>query len=252
MAKTARVPNGLGVPCRSCPLHELEHFRCFSEDELDFMSGFKIGELRLDRGTVLLEEGARSPHIFTVLEGWTFRHKSLEDGKRQVLNYPVRGDLIGLQAGLIGDMQHTVEALTPVVLCVFEKSRLRELFERFPTLAFDITWLAAREERILDEHLLSIGRRSAVQRAAYLLAFLSRRARAVGLASNGTVHVPVTQHLVADTLGLSTVHTNKTLKKLAERKLIRWRDSGCDVLDDEGLMEFSGWFEHPTDGRPFI
>ncbi|MNT99669.1 hypothetical protein D3C72_2425790 [compost metagenome] len=57
---------------------------------------------------------------------------------------------------------------------------------------------------------------------------------------------------MADTLGLSIVHTNKTLKKLGERKLIRWADRGCDILDDEGLMKISGWDGYHEKNRPFI
>lgn len=78
-------------------------------------------------------------------------------------------------------MQHSVEALSPVTLCVFERSRLNNLFTDHPTLAYDLTWIAASEERMLDSHLLSIGRRTALERAAYLIVFLYSKAKAVHL-----------------------------------------------------------------------
>ncbi len=78
---------------------------------------------------------------------------------------------------------------------------------------------------MLDENLLSVGRRSAMERAAYLIAFLYSKAKAVDLIRNETP-IPVTQQHVADTLGLSIVHTNKTLRKLVDRGLIRWTDKG--------------------------
>ena len=115
-----------------------------------------------------------------------------------------------------------------------------------------MTWIAAQEERILDENLLSIGRRSALERAAYLLAFLYRRAEATNLFRNQRVSLPITQQHIADTLGLSTVHTNRTLKKLADRKLIRWAERGCDILDDEGLADAAGWAGYRETQRPFI
>ena len=126
------------------------------------------------------------------------------------------------------------------------------LFQKHAGLAFDLTWLAAREESILDEHLLSIGRRTATERAAYLLAFLFERGRLAGLLDEERRHVPVTQMHVADTLGLSIVHTNKTLKKLAERGLIRWLDRGCEVLDPEGLQAVANWNPGEPKLRPFI
>lgn len=251
MSDTA-TRNEKRTPCEKCPLRKLDHFRAFTNEELAFVSQFKTGELAVDSGATILVEGAHSAHLFTVLSGWGFRYKMLDDGRRQILNYVMPGDLIGLQGSLMGEMQHSIEALSPVTLCVFERGKLSRLFASYPELAYDLTWIAAREERILDENLLSIGRRSALERAAYLLAFLYQRAEVLDLFGSSRVAIPVTQQHVADTLGLSIVHTNKTLKKLAERGLIRWADKGCNVRDIEGLLAISGWEGLHEPKRPFI
>jgi CRP-like cAMP-binding protein len=227
-------------------------FRPFEPSELQFVSSFKTGELLAETGTTVLTEGTHSAHLYTLLSGWAFRYKSLPDGRRQILNYLLPGDLLGLQGSVIGEMEHSVEALSPLVLCVFQRDRLSELFRNHPGLGFDITWLAASEERMLDEHLLSLGRRSAMERAAYLIAFLHQRATSVGISSTKPLFIPITQQHVADTLGLSIVHTNKTLRKLADRQLIRWLDRACEVLDVDGLMELSGWEGLPEHRRPLI
>lgn len=226
----------------------MPQFRAFTPEELKFIASFKVGELNAETGTVVLQEGAHNAHLYTLLSGWAFRYKTLEDGRRQILNYMLPGDLLGLQGSVIGDMEHSVEALSPVVLCVFRRDKLDELFRNHPGLGFDIAWLASREERMLDEHLLSIGRRSALERAAYLLAFLHKRAEAVQASKSEPVVLPISQLHVADTLGLSIVHTNKTLRKLADRGLIRWLDRTCRVLDVAGLMELAGW-EGPSERR---
>ncbi len=230
----------------------MTQFRAFTPDELKFVSGFKRGELVAETGATILAEGAHSAQLFTLLSGWAFRFKTLEDGRRQILNYVLPGDLIGLQGSIIGAMEHSVEALSPVVLCVFQRDGLGDLYKKQPGLSFDVTWIAAREERMLDEHLLSVGRRTATERAAYLVAFLHQRASAVGLTENKQLLIPITQQHVADTLGLSIVHTNKTLRKLVERKLIRWHDRACEVMDVEGLMEVAGWEGLPERRRPLI
>ncbi len=244
--------NTARVNCPNCPLRDNPAFRAFTESELDFVSHFKTGELNADAGATILVEGTHSAHLYTVLDGWGFRYKILEDGRRQILNYVVPGDMIGLQGALMEEMQHSVEALTPITLCVFERSRIFSLFEKHPGLSYDLTWIAAREESILDEHLLSIGRRSAVERAAYLLAFLQEREKYCMPSGRTRGPIPVTQVHVADTLGLSIVHTNKTLRKLAARGLIRWLDRGCEVLDPAGLAALANW--HPSEPvrRPFI
>jgi CRP-like cAMP-binding protein len=227
-------------------------FREFAPAELRFVSSFKTGELVAETGTTLLSEGNHSAHLYTLLSGWAFRYKTLEDGRRQILNYMLPGDLVGLQGSVIGEMQHSVEALSPLVLCVFQRDRLNELFANHPGLGFDITWLAAQEERMLDDHLLSLGRRTALERAAYLIAFLYHRAASVGLVSSRSLYLPITQMHVADTLGLSIVHTNKTLRRLADLALIRWLDRSCEVLDVTGLMEVAGWDGPPQRRRPLI
>ena len=238
------------VKCGDCPLRKLEQFRKFASEELEFVKRFKSGELDVVSGATILVEGSHSGHLFTILDGWAFRYKTLEDGRRQILNFALPGDLIGLQGTLMGEMQHSIEALSSMTLCVFERNRLMELYSSYPTLAYDITWIAASEERILDENLLSVGRRSALERAAYLLVFLSQRAKSAGL--SGHRRIPITQQHVADTLGLSIVHTNKTLRKLAKRGLIKWHDRACDVLNEEGLLKLSGWEGLSDTKRPFI
>ena len=157
------------VPCERCPLRNHATFRGFSPEELAFVSAFKSGELNAEAGTTLLLEGTNSAHLYTLLSGWVFRYKALPDGRRQILNFALPGDFLGLQASVTDVMQHSVEALTDSVLCIFERDKLWSLYTQFPSLAFDLTWLAAREEQMLDEHLLSVGRRHAVERVAFVL-----------------------------------------------------------------------------------
>jgi CRP-like cAMP-binding protein len=235
-----------------CPLRPLRIFRDFEPEELEFVSRFKMGELSVEKGATVLVEGSHSAHLYTVLSGWGFRYKLLSDGRRQILNYLMPGDLIGLQGSLMGEMQHSVEALSPMLLCMFEREQLHELYRKHPGLGYDVTWIASHEERILDENLLSIGRRTALERAAYLLALLSSRARSVGLVERGAIIVPVTQQHVADTLGLSLVHTNKTIRKLMDRKLVRWREGGCEILDPEGLQDLARWEGLGETLRPLV
>lgn len=240
------------VPCEQCPLRAMPKFAAFSPPELKFVSHFKRGELVAEAGTLILAEGAHSAQLFTMLSGWAFRYKTLEDGRRQILNYVLPGDLVGLQGSVMGEMQHSVEALSPAVLCVFQRDDLPDLFRQHPSLGFDITWLASREERMLDENLLSVGRRSALERAAYLIAFIYQRAASVGLVGGSRLMIPISQQHVADTLGLSIVHTNKTLKQLARMELIRWGDRVCEVIDPEGLAEVAHWEETHDGTRPLI
>ncbi|MCD2173381.1 Crp/Fnr family transcriptional regulator [Rhizobium sp. C4] len=240
------------IRCDACVLRRMSGFRSMSAEEAKLISGFKSGEMRCETGMTLISEGTLNPYLYTVLEGWGFRYKSLEDGRRQILNYHVPGDLIGLQGALLQEMDHSFEALTPMRLCIFERSRFLTIFEKSADLAFDVTWLASRDERILDGHMLSLGQRTAMERAAYLLVFLYYRGLRSGLFTSSNAQIPLSQSLIADTLGLSLVHTNKTLKRLAQRKLIVWRGRACEILDPEGLCSVAEWTPPEASPRPLI
>ena len=246
-------PNGHSyTPCELCPLRKRSCLREFTADELAFVKQFKTDELKADPGASFLRQGARSEHLYTVLSGWAFRYKMLDDGRRQILNYALPGDMVGLQGTLLHEMEHSVEALTNVTLCVFPRSKLFELYNRFPSLAFDITWLAAREEQLIDENLVSLGRRTALERTAYLLLHLFARAEESGLTRNNVIQFPFTQQHLADTLGLSLVHTNKTLRRLTTTKAVRWKDRIFELTDRAALAGIAGAEAAVPRPRPFI
>jgi CRP-like cAMP-binding protein len=246
-------PTGRRVPCEKCPLRDKPPLRDFSAKELGFVAEFKTGELHIEAGTNVLLQGTNSAHLYTVLSGWAFRYKVLADGRRQILNYAMPADFLGLQGSINDEMQHSVEALTDMMLCVFPRDKLWALYVDYPTLAFDVTWLAAREEQILDEHLLSVGRRTAIERTAYFLLHLFTRAEEVGLTKGPSISFPFTQQHVADTLGMSLVHTNKTLRRLAATKAVRWRERLFEILDRDVLVKIAGYEPgKPRARRPFI
>jgi CRP-like cAMP-binding protein len=246
-------PAGRKIPCEKCPLRGKATLRDFTPEELAFVTNFKSGELNVETGTSILLQGTNSAHLYTLLSGWAFRYKMLPDGRRQILNYVLPGDLVGLQGSLADEMQHSVEALTDMILCVFPREKLWGLYTSHPALAFDVTWLAAREEQILDDHLTNVGRRTSLERTAYLLLHMFLRAEEIGLTKGDTVQFPFTQQHVADTLGMSLVHTNKTLKRLTATKTARWKDRKFEILQRDKLIEVAG-YDPPKQKhrRPFI
>ena len=227
------------IACKSCPLRRKKLFRAFEDDELAFMERFKAGELSVDPGTHLLIEGANSPQIYTVLEGMGLRYKTLENGRRQVINFLLPGDLTGLQAGLLGEMKHSVQATSAMRLCVFNRADLWTLYRRQPSLAYDVTWIAASEEHFLGETLATVGQRDAAQRVAWALLKIYRRLSELGIGQGPRVPLPYRQQDLADALGLSLVHTNKTLGRLRARGLAEWSDGELHISDAEGMAELA-------------
>jgi CRP-like cAMP-binding protein len=240
------------VPCARCPLRPKPVFRPFSDTELTFVQKFKAGETHAKAGDTLLMQGAGSEHLYTVLSGWAMRHKTLPDGRRQILNFALPGDLIGIQSSVEKEMQHSVEALTDVVLCVFPRGKLWDLYQNHPGLAFDVTWLASREEHLISEQLVSVGRRTAQERVAFMLLHLYMRAEQVDLARNDKASFPFTQQHIADTLGMSLVHANKTIRRLVAANVIRWKDRVFEIRDREKLAEIAMYDLDERRPRPLI
>ena len=247
-----RVQSSYTVPCHECPLRQLKLFKPFSEDTLEFMESFKIGELSVQPGTTLLLEGSNAPQLYTVLSGMGLRYKTLEDGSRQVINFIFPGDFIGLQAGVMGEMQHSAEAATKMTLCAFERSSLWRVFEKEPTRAYDLTWLGAVEEHFLGESLASVGQREGLERVAWALLKVFQRLRALRLGSAQTVPFPFRQQDLADTIGMSLVHTNKTLQRLRQENLLEWQDGFLTIDDPEGLAEAFELTYEPLLQRPLM
>lgn len=236
------------IPCQQCPLRPLPLFVAHSAEELSVVQSLKRGELVTEADHTLIHEGQTDAPLYTLLHGWAFRFKTLSDGRRQILNILLAGDFIGVQQKMGDAAAHGVVTLTPARFCVFKRDALWTLHREHPTLGFNVTWLTAHEESLVDETLLSVGRRSAEERIATLLILLFKRAAALQ-ADGGSSGVPwpLTQQHVADALGLSLVHTNKTLRKLERRGLHQIIDGRLHLRDAKALVRLADLY---GDGRP--
>lgn len=244
--------NKMIVDCTQCPLRTKEAFLPLEEEEIAFMKRFKTGEMIAEPGTQLFLEGARAAQLFTVLSGMGIRYKTLENGRRQVIGFVMPGDFIGLQAGVMGEMQHSIEATTRMRLCVFNRSRLYDLYRTQPERAYALTFLAAVEEHFLGDVLTTVGQRGAIEKIAWSLYRFFLRADSLGLVEGNCCPLPFRQRDLADALGLSLVHTNKTLAKLREKNLAEWKEGTLIIHDREGLAECAMAEITELDPRPLI
>ena len=238
--------------CETCTLRKQPPFAEMSPEDVRQTQRFKVGELTIEPGTPLLTEGSHSAQLFTVISGVGLRHKTLENGRRQVLTVIFPGDLVGLQGAVMGEMGHTVEARTRMRLCVFDRTALWEFFKTSPERSFDLTWLAASEEHFLGEAIATIGQRTAEQAVAWALVKLWTRAEALGMVTNQQMPLPIRQQDLADALGLSLVHTNKTLAKFRERQLATWREGSLMINDVELLSRIGLTERSAMDKRPIL
>ena len=246
---------GPGAGCFECALRRLPLFQPVNAEELALIASLKQGELEREAGRSLIDEGEADGPLMTLLAGWAFRFKTLPDGRRQILNFLLPGDFVGLQQKMTDAASHGVEALTRVRLCRFQRNTVWTLHREQPSLGYDITWLAAHEEALVDGNLLSVGRRSARERIATLLLGLHARASVHEACEPGQgVLFPVTQQHLADALGLSLVHTNKTVRRLVREGLCAWQPGPRLLLPDPAALARIAHVDHPVvpGTRPLI
>ena len=171
--------------CSECPLRTLPLFLPNGKDELQLVQSLKKREQRVGAGQTLIFEGQTDAPLYTLLSGWAFRFKTLSDGRRQILNFLLGGDFIGVQQKMGDAAAHGIITLTDSIFCVFQRDSLWELHRQSPVMGFNITWLTAQEESLVDDTLLSVGRRNAEERIATLLIQLYKRAAALHGAQSG-------------------------------------------------------------------
>lgn len=240
------------VLCANCALRDFPVFRPLAEAELRTIEGVKSGDRQLPAGATIIEPGETNAELYTVYRGWAFRYRILSDNRRQILHFILPGDLVGLQSAMFEAAQYGVEALTPVHLCVLPRKEVWRLFGEMPQLAFDVTWLGSREESLVDESLLSVGRRTADERVAALLISLFKRARTLGLTQDNIFDLPLTQQHIADALGLSLVHTNKTLARLRRVGMFARAGARFEMRNLKALERLSEYVEADVASRPLI
>jgi CRP/FNR family transcriptional regulator len=236
-AATAPVPAWHPSDCEHCPLRKLPLFQPVNATELALIGELKRAELWREADALLIKEGENDGPLYTLLAGWAFRFKTLGDGRRQILGFLLPGDFIGLQQKMGDASSHGVRTLTPVRVCSFRRDALWTLHRELPSLGYDLTWLAANGEAQVDEHLLSVGRRNALERvAALLLTLKARHAAHEPAAWQDGMQLPLNQQHLADAMGLSLVHINRTLRELAQRGLLHWPRQGRLHLPDPSRL----------------
>jgi CRP-like cAMP-binding protein len=240
------------VPCHDCKLRAYGLFKRVTGEELAWIQEIKSGHVEITAGTEIIRIGDAAPEVYTLYAGWAFRYKMLADGRRQILAFMLPGDLLGLQAAMFDAALFGIEALTDVQLCILPRKKLWMLFGQMPGLAFDIAWLGSRSESFVDENLTSVGRRTAAERVAALIVTLYKRAKVLGMVENDAFAFPLTQQHIADALGLSLVHTNKTVAKLRRMGMFKQQNGTMTLTNPRVLERVAQHFDDEVPMQPLI
>ncbi len=186
-----------------------------------------------------IRAGEELNHSSLLLEGIASRHKDLRDGQRQITELHVAGDFIDLHSFTLKRLDHHVMTLTPCSVAVVSHEKLKEIANSYPHLT-RVYWFSTNlDAAIHREWEVSLGRRSATSRTAHLFCELRVRLGLVGLAEELAYDLPLTQTDLAECLGLTPVHINRTLKELREQKVVEFRSRRVEITDLRSLEKIA-------------
>jgi CRP-like cAMP-binding protein len=230
----------------------IKKFNCLrplSHRETNILKRLHEQEIMIGARQEILNHGNLSQKSFIVNQGWAYRYYDLSNGKRQIINYYLPGDIINPFSLVRPKATYSIASISSLYVSVFKPSYLISLFITQPKLGLLYMKILCEEDNLSMGQIVRLGSQTAYQRAAHLFLEFYYRLKIVGQTENSSFLMPLTQQLLAETLGLSQVHMNRTIHKLQLHKLIRINSKKISLLNIERLKqiaEYQALEEQPT------
>ena len=218
---------------------KLGTFVALSDAELALLERLHQRRREFVAGKDLVHQGRSHQAAYILTKGWAASYKILETGERQIVDFYIPGDFLGLRSTLLRISDHSIEPVTDIEVSEVLMSALLGAFGENHKLATAVLWAASRDEAMVVEQLVNIGRRDAIKRLAHLLLELGVRLELVGIGTKAGYACPLTQYLIADALGLSAVHVNRCLRQLREEGLVTFQGGQVVFHDHARLVVFA-------------
>jgi CRP-like cAMP-binding protein len=210
-----------------------------SQGDLDSLRDMIEAELKVKKRRDLILDGYEYCKLCFVKDGFAARYKLLRNGKRQIVNFVLPGDVVGLPGSFLDRAAASVVALTEMTLHVCSLEAYVGLCYRRPKFGLVLSWLAAEEAATYAEHIIDVGRRTPIERLAHLLLETHARLASIGNAEEFAFNMPFTQEMMSDALGLSVPHLNRMLTKLRSDGMIAINERRVEFTDRRALQQLA-------------
>ena len=191
--------------------------------------------------TDLIHEGYDVGPLFVVLSGWACRYQLLPAGSRQITAFLMPGDCCDMHLAAEHVMDHNIATLSSCRIATIPRSRFHHLIETRPALTRALWWSQVVDEGVLRAWIVNMGRRTAVERVAHLMCELFVRARNIGLTDDEGLELPLSQTVLADALGLTSVHVNRVLRSLRQDGVMDFRRGRLVIPSVAKLAQVAGF-----------
>lgn len=224
-------------------LRKIERRTNVEKADLEALRSLSFQAKNYDRGDYVVRQGNKYSQSALILEGFAYRHKVTEEGRRQIVSFHIPGDFVDLEASLLKVADHNVEALTPCELGHVPTHEIIALIDNHPRLGRALWIVTLIDASIYREWVMNVGRRPAKQRIAHLLCEFAVRLKLAGEGSEAGFTLPMTQDELADATGLTQMHINRSLKTLGTDGLIQREGRFVHIPDWKMLRASCGFSE---------
>jgi CRP-like cAMP-binding protein len=222
-------------------LRKLESVASLSADEKAAILELPVTVRQMRADHDIVRERDRPTQSCLVLDGWLCRYKILESGARQIFSFHIAGDIPDLQSLHLRTMDHNLGTLAQSTVAFIQHESVKNLARDFPNIC-KILWRDTLiDAAIFREWMVGMGRRDAPSRIAHVFCELFIKLQAVGLTKDHSCHFPITQSVIGDALGLSTVHVNRSLMELRGKGLIKLEKQVLTILKWDELRQEGGF-----------
>lgn len=226
--------------CDAHPLvAKLEQFTRLSLADREALRQITARRREVAIGEDIAREGDDLGSVQIILSGWACRYKLLSDGRRQIVGIFLPGDLCGTHVRALLEMDHSIGALTSVTLAEVDADRLADIAARHPRIGKALWWDILASASIQREWTVNLGQRDAPERLGHLFCELHERLRSLGLTQGENCDMPLRQADLAEAMGLTNVHINRSLQALRGQGLIVLKRRRLTILDLDGLRRMS-------------
>lgn len=207
-----------------------------SADEEAILRGAITNIVEIGKDVTFVKADVALTNSNILIDGFVCRYRDMANGARQVTEVHVPGDFVDLHSFPLQRLDHNIMALVPSRIAIVPHENLRRITETEPHLTRLLWLMTTMDAAIHREWMVSIGRRSALASVAHFLCELYARLKIVGLTDGVSYSLPITQIDLAECLGLTPIHVNRTLRALRLQKMVTFRSKMVTINDLAGLQ----------------
>jgi CRP-like cAMP-binding protein len=225
-------------------LHRLSRLGKMSEEDRNAILSCPIQQANIRANQDIARVNDQPSRSVLITSGMAVTFKETLDGKRQVHSFHRAGDMPDLQSLHLTTLDSSLSTVSPCEVGFLRHDHLRLLCEKHPRIAAALWRSTLIDASIHREWMTNVGQRRGTARMAHLFCEEFVRSEVAGLSEPGkhkACPFPVTQTMLGEALGLSTVHVNRTLQELRETALISFDHGRLHILNWNGLVDVAGF-----------